>query len=202
MFLDESDGEDIFEDNAIKKAKRKVVPLFSNLAEESEDEKKELLKIDNDDFIYAGASDKKGHSVVMQCRVKPWIPREVQIIVESGKLPYKTSSDFIRDAIYWRLKHWMVKFKNKNGLNLLKAKSLSEILAQESEITASFEEDLVILKGLISSNIGKPYKLKNISQKLTKYIESIEDEQERKIYKEAIQIVIESFGNEMRDYFK
>lgn len=202
MIPKESGGEDIFEDDFIKKHKRKVVPLFPSPSEEYEDEKRELLKDDDPNFIYTGASDKRGHSVVMQCRLKPWIPRQVQIIVESGKLSYKTSSDFIRDAIYWRVKHWMKEFQDKEGMALLNAKTLSEALAQESETTAILEQDLVVLKNLIASNIGKPHKLKIIREKIIKYIELIEDKQERNAYKESIKIVIESFGNEIRDYFK
>jgi hypothetical protein len=182
----------------------KVVPLFSTSDNEDNinEEKESLLRDNkNENFIYTGASDKKGHSISLQCRVKPWIPREIQIIIESKKFKYKTSSDFIRDAIYWRLKFWMKKIENESGINLLERKSLSEMLAQESEMANSFEEDLNIFKELILKNIAKPHKIKSIISKTNLFINTISNSHDRDLFKSSIKNILnESLGNRLDEY--
>ncbi len=50
-------------------------------------------------------SDKKGQSQSMTVRLAPDVSRRVSIEVQSGRWPYQTTSDFMRDAILHRLQH-------------------------------------------------------------------------------------------------
>lgn len=47
-------------------------------------------------------TDERGHGDKVAARIPPDLARVVEIIVHSKKLPYQTSSDFFRDAV-WRL---------------------------------------------------------------------------------------------------
>jgi len=54
------------------------------------------------DSFFIKPTDEKGHGNKINARVPPDLSRLVDIIVSSRMFPYKTSSDFFRDAV-WRL---------------------------------------------------------------------------------------------------
>jgi len=54
------------------------------------------------DQFFIKPTDEKGHGNKINARVPPDLSRLVDIIVSSKMFPYKTSSDFFRDAV-WRL---------------------------------------------------------------------------------------------------
>ena len=59
-----------------------------------------------EDKFYIRHTDGKGQSASLRVTVPPELARQLQVLVESGKLPYKTKSDVIADAIHHRL-HWL-----------------------------------------------------------------------------------------------
>ena len=63
-----------------------------------------LLPVDPYDLndFYIKPTDEKGHGEKLGARIQPDLARLVEVIVASKKFPYKTSPDFVRDAI-WRL---------------------------------------------------------------------------------------------------
>jgi len=54
------------------------------------------------DQFFIKPTDDRGHGDKVQARIPPDLARVVEIVARSGKFPYRTSSDFYRDAI-WRL---------------------------------------------------------------------------------------------------
>ena len=54
------------------------------------------------DSFFIKPTDERGHGDKINARVPPDLARLVDIIVSSKMFPYKTSSDFFRDAV-WRL---------------------------------------------------------------------------------------------------
>lgn len=55
-------------------------------------------------MFYTRASDKKGHTAKLTCKFPVNVAGEIASAVQSGKIPdYKTSQDFIRDAVIHRL---------------------------------------------------------------------------------------------------
>jgi len=70
--------------------------------------------------------DARGESITVQVRMNPDIKRLIDEFVQMGRqegIPYKTSSDFIRDAIYkWLRKCWMSFYPNNYEKRKLFAK--------------------------------------------------------------------------------
>lgn len=52
-----------------------------------------------DEDFYVPASDTKGHSERIWCRIIPGLARQMEEIIQARKFPYKTVSDMIRHAI-------------------------------------------------------------------------------------------------------
>ncbi len=64
------------------------------------------------DFIFKQFSDKEGHNIVHTLRIPPWISAQLSTVIESKISPYKSSSEFFRDAIYHRMMYWAEKLKD------------------------------------------------------------------------------------------
>jgi len=52
--------------------------------------------------FFVKPTDERGHGPKLNARVPPDLARLVEVIVSSRKFPYRTESDFFRDAV-WRL---------------------------------------------------------------------------------------------------
>lgn len=63
----------------------------------------EELRIDPDEWIVP-AQDAKGHSVRVLVRIPPGMEGDMEILMQSGRLAYKTQADLIRHAL-WRHLH-------------------------------------------------------------------------------------------------
>jgi Arc/MetJ-type ribon-helix-helix transcriptional regulator len=52
------------------------------------------------DYHNIPAATKYGHSVNIGCKVTPELYAEIQTFVQSGRFPFRTNSDLMREAIY------------------------------------------------------------------------------------------------------
>lgn len=59
--------------------------------------------------FYTRASDAQGHKEHVRVNIPPYIAAQVTALVQSGKFPYQTMADVLRDALYHRLHHLSTK---------------------------------------------------------------------------------------------
>ena len=63
------------------------------------------------EFRPVPAANKYGHSASLSCKVLPEMAVDIAALVQSGRFPFRTTSDFMRHALdkgVRELKHWMV----------------------------------------------------------------------------------------------
>jgi hypothetical protein len=70
----------------------KIVNMFTKPDQPGE------YAMDADDF-FVPATDTKGHSERVICRVIPGVSRQIEEVIQARKFPYKTNSDLIRHAL-------------------------------------------------------------------------------------------------------
>lgn len=63
----------------------------------------------SEDAVYLRGTDKEGHSEKPRVNVPPHMWAEVCAIVATGKTPYRTPIDMMRDGLYHRLHYWREK---------------------------------------------------------------------------------------------
>lgn len=74
--------------------------------------------------LYTAASDSVGHSVPIRFNAPPTIVGEISELIASRSLPYRTISEFGRDAMHHRLRYW-----SENANSLLAARSILDTLS-------------------------------------------------------------------------
>jgi len=93
------------------------------------------------DFIVP-ASDDKGHSTRLQCRCNQAYARRIAVIISSGKFPYQTSSDLIRDAINRHL-NLLSELEPKIPVDMASLEMVNKIInadREQIEFAGSFEK--------------------------------------------------------------
>ena len=89
-------------------------------------------KYNPDEFIVP-AQDTKGHSVRETVRVSNELQRDIQIIIESRKFPYKTSGDLLRHAVTRHLE-WLHRVEEGYPKHLLSAHQAQLDVMREEEM--------------------------------------------------------------------
>ena len=123
------------------------------------------------DSYFIKPTDEKGHGDKVQARVPPDLSRVVDIIISSKKFPYRTSSDFFRDAI-WRLAGLLApKVDSYEGTTIIARLSIMEEIlkpVKAGELLLKEIEDLG-LRLLALDNLSEKKKLvKAIEENLKK----------------------------------
>lgn len=96
------------------------------------------------DMVYARGSDKNGHSERPRVSFPPHMWAEVCSIIASGRTPYKTPVDMVRDGLYHRMHYWREKLPDLNW----KPFDLEEALAATERRRAR----IVNLKAILEAN--------------------------------------------------
>ena len=100
--------------------------------------------------FYVQATDKKGHSKNLRLHLLPEIVGRIESLIQAGTFPaYRTSGDFLRDAVYHRLyalEHRLHPFEVPDGLRMIaveeEAIKLGRLLDQ-AESTVKIVEQTV-----------------------------------------------------------
>jgi len=93
-----------------------------------------------EDKFMRGASDKKGHSVRIQARIPTETAHLMDLVFDSGKYPYQTKAEIIRDALAHRL-DWLVNNAELPRDDLVRLQTINNILESE-KYRKSFVESL------------------------------------------------------------
>ena len=104
------------------------------------------------DFIVP-ASDDKGHSIRLQCRCNRAYARRIAVIISSGKFPYQTSSDLIRDAIHRHL-NLLSELEPKIPVNMASLEMVNKIINAERE-SIEFAKSFEKLSGNVQELLGR-----------------------------------------------
>jgi len=102
------------------------------------------------DFIYTKSADKRGHGEsVKATRLPADDVHLMSMVVDDGKTPYKTISDFLRDCIYHRLCYWKPKLENCDfDQTIARMRAIAETIDIE-ERQALFGETLQKLNAML-----------------------------------------------------
>ena len=98
------------------------------------------------------ASDSKGKSAQVQFRVQPSHIRQLEVILQSRRFPYKTLSDMLRHAVVGHLK-WLEMQKPDPDSMLWKILAMDEIL-KDQEIDATFDKTMAVMDEAIRRHIN------------------------------------------------
>ena len=96
------------------------------------------IPLDDLDTFVVPARDDKGISVPLNIRVPPYMERQIEIVVRSGRFPYLRASDFIRHAIY-RHMHFTVGIRQSIPKHILPALDAMLEVCRDEEIRQTVE---------------------------------------------------------------
>lgn len=102
-------------------------------------------------YVYMGkAQDEHGHSAHLRVHVPQHWTGQVAEIVESKDTPYRTASDFYRDAIFSRLS-WYGSAENRPTLELMEDVAMMRLTAKSDAIKQRDENSRQMLKSTVEA---------------------------------------------------
>jgi hypothetical protein len=114
---------------------------------------KEQLKYDPDEFLVP-AQDSKGHSCRELVRMPPGMERDMEILLESKRFPYRSKSDLLRHAVLRHLK-WLSTLEPDFPVHYLVALQMMQTVATDdlyrAEMARTFHELDTRIQSLLNS---------------------------------------------------
>lgn len=131
------------------------------------------------------ASDKRGHSEVVNFRAQPTWKRLVEVIVTARYFPYKTPSDFLRHAIITHVQYLdsLKGLPEKTQGLLMQQMAIDEVLKDEA-VRRNFDLSMAELGEAVKNRreIGDEQGAKQLVNTIYSLIDAIHDEEQRKLH--------------------
>lgn len=128
------------------------------------------------------ASDHKGHSERLWCRVQPSMDREVDTIVSSRKWPFKTKGDFCRWAVWEGIKKIHGMEPVPNSMLVVAEAMIRTAQATESWITFQKSVDQAEHTVKMLMGVGNEREVWKLLSSLRSMVEGMEEENWRQSY--------------------
>ena len=183
--------DDLFEK---KSRKGNVVPLYKDNGYQESD-------IYNPFHIFTSSSDRRGHSEKIQCRISPDMIRDVQVIIESGKFGFVTTSDFLRDSLHRGIKLFITELNDEDGLRRVRNREVSSLLEQEKYELNKIKSNIELFKELIAEAKGDKSMIDKIVKNIRAQLGLIKDGYQKKMYLKGVEGVLKSNDINPKDYF-
>lgn len=142
------------------------------------------------DKYYTRATDNKGHGSTLYARMLTDVAEQIAKIVQSNVIPeYKTHQDFIRDAIYHRLRYLSDNGFIKHDDVILRIRALEGFMREEQR-RIEYEETLKLVDKTLSAYISHGaegiIRAKQVIDEIHENVIQIQDAYWAKRYTEAI----------------
>ena len=106
-----------------------------------------------DQFVIA-ARDERGLSIHVNLYIPPYMERNIDVILRSGRFPYLRKSDLIRHAIYRHL-YWLMGLRHSIPKHILPALDAVLEVCRDEEISTRMEEVFYKIDGRVSGHLSK-----------------------------------------------
>ena len=188
-----------------KKESTKIKPVFSEIEEE-------LRRIEQDDteeankkiagmtkfgvqprtwpFLYRRGSDNRGHSVTVTVRLTPWMLGVIQEVIESRKTPFRNSSEFVRNAIFWAIYDATQTSQASDRVK----RALSDWIGIEKDFWLEFKSDIEEFKSMVIGDIVPKAMRENFVKSFISKLNQIDSDTLKLHYYKAIKPIIEEAG--------
>lgn len=119
------------------------------------------------------STDKRGHGSAIYARLPQDVPSQIEAIVQSGKFGFKTSQEFIREAVFHRLFYYR-KIINSAVLDItLSRLNVINRVIEEENANVRFQSDLQKLRETI--NFLTTYGGENGKRRAKEHLKSVQE---------------------------
>jgi hypothetical protein len=144
----------------------------------------DILSSYSGDRYYLKAADERGHSAMLHARVQPWVVAAIEEVTCNKEFPYRTISDFVRDAIVHRLHYVMKEFPVPEVEHNLKQLARMQRILSFAEAHLEHLKFLDRTQDLVSELMSKgdTRSAKTLLEELIKSAETVSSDEWREKY--------------------
>lgn len=112
------------------------------------------IPLDELDTFVVAARDERGVSIQVTLHMPPYMERQIEVILRSGRFPYLRKADFIRHAIYRHI-YWTVGIRHNIPKHILPGLDAVLEVCRDEEINMRMEEVFFKIDDRVNGHMAK-----------------------------------------------